>query len=169
MRYFVLFVIALFFIKPAFAEHNEDQQFICDSPQIAKEKFNNGSLEEEPNYLADTAARVQKEHPNTHIFGQVKFIISDKQNTNFAICQYSNHVGLVFQVYYRDAKINNQPYCTTGKCLSSSHWRSEWIEGNSKLDRPQQTHLDVCIIERDSVAYPSIECSFTIEHNDNIE
>lgn len=119
----------------------------CWSDEKALELFNSREWANHPNY---------SEHPNTHLFGQIKIVDS------IILCQYSNHVGLVFTVYAQDAITKKEDKCDAKECRSEPHWRSEWIEGKPQQDDPKRTHLDVCVIELNEIAYPSVGCAYSV-------
>lgn len=128
----------------------------CLSPDAAREAFKTKELVGKDYYEESHGARVQREHPNTYMFSQTKYV------THFdaAICNYSNHVGLVFvQVFTRSLR-SQENECNDASCRTSAHWREEWTESTPNLDRPGEERLLVCMEERDGVAYPSVGCSF---------
>jgi hypothetical protein len=64
------------------------------------------------------AARVQRQHPNTGLIGQAKFI--DTGERSVALCQDSSHIGVLLTTAAVDA--------AKGPLEDGAYWRREWTE-----------------------------------------
>ena len=137
----------------------EDNYFQCPTGSQAIEWFADGRLSELPNYSESAGARVQRQHPDTRMFAQAKFIFWDERSVG--ICQYSNHVGVVAQIALADAVTDaHDDKCDNGSCLNGSYWRSEWAESLPEQDKLGREQLHVCMQDIEGVNYPSIGCRF---------
>jgi len=135
--------------------HAATERF-CPSGEEGRRIFNSGELTDRPGYFESAGSRVQREHPNTHIFGHAKFY----GFMNQVSCTYSNHVGLVFVVRKFGVTQRKSDFCDDETCRIRPHWRSEWMRSKPEQDQKEMTHLDVCVVERDGLDHPSTECAF---------
>lgn len=153
-----LVAIAALSISPL-AEAQDN--WTCLNSADAVEAFNSGDMKRASNYSEAEygGVRVQREHPETFMFAQAKFIKGDERSA--AICQYSNHVGLVATYLILDVgTVIGLEVCKTSKCRKKPHWRSEWTE--SKDEGPNgQDRMHVCMVLVDGLERPSSKCEFT--------
>lgn len=135
--------------------------FKCKSSEEARVEFQSGDLEALPFYDRSPhgAARVQEEHPTTYLFSQSKHLIAN--GIKGAICQYSNHVGLVSTYYVMHMEpvlgINE---CNSDNCEGESHWRSEWMNPLTEDKNKSSEKIFVCVKTLRGIEYPSSECHF---------
>ena len=99
--------------------------------------------------------RVQKQHPFTYLFGQSKYIEGEKGNV--AICQYSNHVGMVAQygLLVKQREELSAESCASPDC-NETFWRDEWMDSDPRSENV----IAVCMERRGGESHPSTACSF---------
>lgn len=131
----------------------------CLTEETARQQFASNSLSHLPNYTEGAGARVQRQHANTHLFGQAKHVaISGGPSLGF--CQYSNHVGLVVTYGFRIAgTLDPLQGCRSAECRANPWWRTEYVES----DPADKKLMQVCMVERDGQAFPSLGCRFILQ------
>ncbi len=127
------------------------EEFVCPSAEIAREAFGVGEAAAWPNYTEGTAARVQRQHPNTGLWAQAKFI--DWNTKSAAICQYYSHVGLLMTMV--------EVGFERGAVDEGSFWREEFAEESEDLDQPGKEMLWTCMKREGAADFPSIGCRFS--------
>ncbi|WP_427450109.1 hypothetical protein [Litorimonas sp. WD9-15] len=152
----ILFVMLITFLGSGVASA-EDDSFECMQATIFKAYYAAGGAQALPAFSepSEGGTRVQSQHPFTHLFGQTKYL--EGQNGNFAICQYSNHVGLVAQYGQRvtqrlDLKSDD---CSSTDC-AKTFWRDEWMDS----DPNSENLIAVCMETRKGENHPSTACAF---------
>lgn len=131
----------------------------CLSNADMAARFQSGDTAGLPNYTTSAGARVQRQHPNTALIGQTKFI--DWDGMTVGMCMYSNHVGLVASFALRGVLADaGDEACDDGSCLNGAYWRSEWTETLPEDDRPGKEQLYVCMNNLGQTAIPSTDCLF---------
>lgn len=127
--------------------------------EIARQQFASNSLSKLPNYAEGPGARVQRQHPDTHLFGQAKYV-SANDGRSFGLCQYFNHVGWV-AVFGVAVVGTREPLqgCESAECRSKPWWRTEYVES----DPADEKTMQVCMVERDGEAFPSLGCGFILQ------
>ena len=93
---FLLLLVVMVLLCFQSGQAQEDNYFQCPTGSQAIEWFEDGRLSKLPNYSESAGARVQRQHPDTRMFAQAKFVFWDERSVG--ICQYSNHVGVVAQI-----------------------------------------------------------------------
>jgi hypothetical protein len=146
----ILGILAVTVIGLNFQAAIAAEPLICPSPETGRMAFASGEAKSWPNYSEGTAARVQRQHPDTGLWAQAKFIGWNADKV--ALCQYYSHVGLLMTVAYVGYDI--------AEVVDGAYWREEFVEGSEDLDRPGREMLQVCMKKEDSVAYPSTDCRF---------
>ena len=140
-----------------------DGTFVCPADEVARTLFQSGKLSSYPNYSEPPfgGARVQKQFPKTYLFGQAKYI--SKNSKSAAICQYSNHVGLVAQFVVLNRQAGDlDKDCNTNQCEGVAHWRKEYEFSSPQEEKPGRKYIDVCVITKKGIDYPSTECEYAI-------
>lgn len=135
----------------------------CMAGELANKEFQNNSLQGKHFYTESHGARVQREHPKTYLFGQTKYL----QAYNGAVCQYSNHVGLVFTLFYPNVEPVSKEQCISDACSNYFFWREEWAESGPELDRQGYDRILVCVEERSGIQYPSVACGLIAGNGDS--
>lgn len=122
----------------------------CADAETARQAFLDRSANLEPNYTEGPAARVQRQHPDTGMIGQAKFI--DGNQRTAGICQYYNHIGWI----YTTVRLNY----TKLPVDTPVGWRSEYRESYPEQDKAGEEMIEVCMEERDGLFWPSVGCGF---------
>ena len=156
-QYFLLsLMLSAIISMPALAQDPIEE---CMDPEIARAFFAAQGLAAMPNYTEGPGSRVQRQHPQTYMYGQAKFI--KQTDGGFAICSYSNHVGWVAiygdKIHVPTVKVTK---CEKPDCESLPRWRLEYSESSPDQDRPGQEQLHVCVENKGSVEHPSFGCRF---------
>ena len=146
----ILSILALTFIECNLQTASAEESLICPSSEAGRVAFASGEAKLWPNYSEGTAARVQRQHPDTGLWAQAKFIGLGADKV--ALCQYYSHVGLVMTAAYVGYEI--------AEVVDGAYWREEFVEGSEDMDRPGREMLDVCMKKIDGVAFPSTDCLF---------
>ena len=144
-----------------FPQIAQAENWTCLNDIDGIEAFASGDMKHADNYseAKNAGVRVQREHPKTYMFAQAKFIDSGKRAV--AICQYSNHVGLVATYAYLDIQRVDAPEsCDTQDCKSKPHWRSEWVESSPEGPKGKN-RMHVCVVTIDGLDHPSADCAFS--------
>ena len=137
---------------------NAQAELICPSEEVAREQFTSRALSQYPNYSEGGGARVQHQHPSTHLFGQAKHIAREGRGA-VGFCQYSNHVGLVATFAVRIEGTTAPLHgCDSAECRSKPWWRTEYVES----DPADEMLMQVCVVDRGGETFPSIGCRFKI-------
>ena len=136
--------------------HAGEIDFFCPNSEEGRVLFANKKLSEYPYYAEPKigGTRVQKQHPQTYLFGQAKFLISN--GSGVVVCNYSNHVGLVALFAYVGVvapKVDEK--CTNTNCENEVHWRNEHTYSTIEEDIPGQETINVCVHTKDGIDYPS--------------
>lgn len=133
----------------------QDAMF-CPGEDAVRVAFASGDVGAYPNYAEGGGARVQKQHPDTYIFGQAK-TVAQNEGATVGICQYSNHVGVV-AMFAMIVKGTVDPLegCPEHACRAKPWWRTEYVES----DPADWTLMQVCVVDRNGLAMPSVGCGF---------
>ena len=159
LRTLTILSVALLAFGPlaAFAE-----DWVCLNDTDGLTAFNSGDMKRAPLFheLKDGGARVQREHPQTYMMGQSRFIASGKLGTT-ASCEYSNHVGIVaFYQIKNVGTVKALDECENSSCGSEPHWRRDRV--NTDSDNPEEHFtIHVCIVSINGYDFPSTACKFT--------
>ena len=127
----------------------------CPDGEFAKQAINSGEVQQWPYFSAGPGMRVQKQHPNTAVTGQAKYLESNGKTG--AVCQYYNTAGFVFTIIAIGAK----KYQLT----EGAYWRKEYTEPLPENDDPNNLMTDVCMIDKSGSAHMSIGCTFAVPEN----
>ena len=144
----------LFVAQSAFAT-----DYFCPDGEIARQAFQSEDAKNWPNYSDGLASRVQRQHPQTALMAQAKFIDWDERSVG--LCQYYNHVGLVFTFAFSDASKKE-----TG---DESFWRREWTESFPEQDKPGQEMMEVCMERSGNLETMSVRCGFDLPERYEVE
>ena len=143
----------------ATAQDAQSEYISCLTASEMSGLFQSGETSRLPNYSESAGARVQRQYPTTLLIAQAKFI--DWDNKPAAICQYSNHVGIVANFLFAGPTADaSDGACDDGSCAPDTYWRAEWAETSEKDDRPGKEKIYVCVKDVDGAAYPSAGCNF---------
>lgn len=122
----------------------------CADAETARQAFADGSASEEPNYSEGPAARVQRQHPDTGMIGQAKFIEGNQRTAG--ICQYYNHIGWIYTTVRLDSfKLPVD---------APIGWRNEYRESYPEQDKAGEEMMEVCMEETNGLFWPSVKCGF---------
>ena len=130
----------------------KDETWNCPNETYTRNAMRTGEVEKWPHYTSGPAMRVQKQHPNTAITAQAKYV--DKNGSGGAICQYYNHIGLIFTILVLDVRKDSLE--------TAGYWREEYTESYPEQDDPNDLMIDVCVEDRKGIAYPSVQCAFLV-------
>lgn len=122
----------------------------CADVETARKAFADSSASLEPNYTEGPAVRVQRQHPDTGMIGQAKFIGGSQGAAG--ICQYYNHVGWIYTTVRRVA--------AKSPVEDPDGWRREYTESYPEQDRPGREMMEVCMEEKNGLFWPSVKCGF---------
>jgi len=157
MKRLALFAATLCVTQLSVAQDN--RPVACLTSAEMSRLFQAGDTSRLPNYSESTGARVQRQHPNTFLVAQSKYI--NWNNKPAAICQYSNHVGIVSNFLLGGVTADaTDGACDDGSCTNGSYWRSEWTETFEKDDKPGREQIYVCVKDIEGAAIPSGDCRF---------
>ncbi|NNC37296.1 MAG: hypothetical protein EX271_10220 [Acidimicrobiales bacterium] len=146
-------VLALFTLTmPAQAK---DTVWNCPDGEYARKAIISGEVEDWPYFSPGPGMRVQKQHPKTALTGQAKYI--EGNGTSGAICQYYSHIGFVITMYAIGAKKH--------KINDESYWREEYKESSPEQDEPDNPMMEVCMVNKDDLAYMSVGCPFLLSED----
>lgn len=157
-----LFLVGMSGLVFASTSAQADDASYCMTGELANKEFQGKSLQGKHFYTESHGARVQREHPKTYLFGQTKYL----QPYNGAVCQYSNHVGLVFTLFYPNVEPVYKEQCISDVCSDHFFWREEWAESSPELDKQGYDRILVCVEERSDIQYPSVECGYITGNGD---
>ncbi|WP_017931726.1 hypothetical protein [Robiginitomaculum antarcticum] len=145
----VVILITLFVLTHAASA----ETYNCPDGDLARTDFESGAAQEWPIYQEGAAARVQRQFPITAVTAHSKYFPYSEEY-GVAICQYYNHVGVIFQFGLR-VKAQSD--------LSKNYtWRKEYKESNVKNDVVGEEFVQACMKISNNLEYPSIGCSFTL-------
>ena len=126
------------------------------------EHFLDEDTDDLPNYSEAEGARVQRQHPTTHMYLHAKYI--ERESGSATICQYFNNFGMVAAYVmlntYADASDGE---CSPRYCVQGAYWRKEWTESHEADDKPGAEYIYTCMRDRpDGRAFPSGACGFSV-------
>jgi hypothetical protein len=151
-------LLATIWVLAAAGAAHAQEDLGCLPEGAVREDFAAGRLSDMPNYREGPGARVQQQHPATNLSGQAKHLGGDGRQA-YVFCQYSNHVGWVVMFGVPVAGTTDPiTGCTTEACRAKPWWRTEYTES----DPTDTKQLQVCVVERDGVVYPSTGCRFIV-------
>ena len=149
-------LIALSSVAPA-----QEGLFACPSSAQASVQFSNGQMAGFPSYAEGDGARVQRQHPDTYLYAQAKFLNPNGNGVGVGVCQYSNHVGWVAVfAATKVARSISQDNCRAGRCEGIARWRREHTNAETRFDKPGQESIMVCVQTKNGIAHPSAGCRF---------
>lgn len=157
MKFSIKALSVSIFVAFAGVSSQAEETWFCPDGDMVRAGFDSGELQKMPDYYESHGARVQRQHPQTQLIGQSKFIEVDGRIV--AACQYYNHIGLTAGFMVFDTP--------KGDVLEGSYWRQEYIESNPSQDVPGAEMMDVCFADINGVAVPSVACGFTMPANRN--
>lgn len=130
----------------------QTRHWLCPGEEYARNAIETGDAASWPNYSEGPGMRVQRQHPQTGLWAQAKYIAwSDQQ---IGICQYYNSVGHVATMLV--------PVEGRGRPGQDYQWRTEWTETDPASDREGQETLETCVEDRDGTQWPGVGCAFLI-------
>lgn len=145
--------VSIFMLGGLLSSHNAfGVEWSCPNDEFARKAIISGEIETWPHFIAGPAMRVQKQHPNTAILAHAKYI--EANNTTGAICQYYNHIGIVATFFALEA--------TKAKTHDNAYWRWEYTASTPEEDDPEQQMMEVCMVDKNSLAHMSVGCSFNV-------
>ncbi len=154
MKLLHLGLVAGLLLIPVKAAAQESNTVECLSGEFIRKAIILEEAQTLPNYSEPEigGTRVQRQHSKTFLWGHAKFI--DRDGNKAAICQYSNHVGLVAQFAFTADSANDLVNsCTPESCDGKSYWREEYDR-----EAPSQTMIYVCVRADKGIEFPSIKC-----------
>lgn len=155
------FNLVLVFVCAGLSTSAFAENWTCLSDVDSIEAFESKDMERAPNYTVAPfgGARVQKQHPETYMFAQAKYFKED--DAGAAVCQYSNHVGLVATYLITNVRpVDSLKGCEQASCKAKPHWREEWVESKPEGPRGEDT-MFVCVQTIGGLDRPSSDCEFT--------
>lgn len=132
----------------------------CADAETVRQAFANGfEPDTESRQYPGDGLRVQRQHPNTALYGVAKYISDGAQPV--VLCQYANQVGVVYMRVFIPPNIDPDQACADGGCGEGDYWRREWVESSPESDRPGQEMMWACVREDAAgIASPSLGCRF---------
>lgn len=149
-------------VFPSVSGFADEGVFYCPNAEEGRQLYQSGELAKQPNFAESPSggARVQQQHPNTYLFGQAKYINWDGRGV--AVCQYSNHVGLVATfVRLQKLAVGLKSNCKHKRCEGESHWRNEHTNSTLQEDKLGQENIFVCVETKNEIEYPSTLCGYS--------
>ena len=130
----------------------KDETWNSPSGEYARKAIISGDVEKWPNFSPGPAMRVQQQHPKTALTGQAKYV--EGNGTTGAICQYYNHIGFAITMVAVGV--------TQLESNDKSYWRKEYTESTPEQDDPDNLMMEVCMIDKNGLAYMSVGCKFLL-------
>ena len=157
-----LLLVTQLSVMSALAHGNHEYR--CIDEEEARQLFLSGELAKANNYSESAGARVQRQHPETHMFAHAKYIDHGDGTDTAMICSYSNHVGLVAMYMAVNAKTLTpiESDCETKRCRRNPYWRKEYIKSYPHQDAAGKEQVYVCMVDKGGVSYPSRKCMFVL-------
>lgn len=152
MKYVKLIMFGFFIGLGQSISASAGELWNCPDGEFARKAYISGEIKDWPYYTDGHGARVQRQFPDTALIAQAKFIMANGKPG--AICQYYSHIGLTGTFYVIGA--------TKSEVKSPAYWRKEFRNSTPEEDKVGEELMDVCMVQVDEVAKPSVACPFII-------